>query len=299
MESANRAGQRIAIAGMLTSAALALLKITVGMKASSVAVISDGFESAGDVFSSGLVLFGLVMAARPPDKEHPYGHGRIEILTGLGVGVLLTIAGSLISFRALQGLSEPPHVPRAFAVWALLLSIGVKSLLWLAKRSYGRRIRSAALVADALNDATDVLSASVALVALALALLSPRLLSADHIGGAAVGVIIIVLGVRIIRETALQLMDTMPGESMMRQIRDAGLSVPGALGIEKCFARKTGLRYHVDLHLEVDPGMTVQQSHDIATQVRDRIRDRLDWVADVLVHVEPHMMETIGAGPRR
>jgi len=299
MESANRAGQRIAIAGMVTSAALALLKIGVGMKAGSVAVVSDGFESAGDVFSSGLVLFGLVIAARPPDKEHPYGHGRIEILTGLGVGVLLTIAGSLISFRALQGLSEPPHVPRAFAVWALLLSIGVKSMLWLAKRSYGRRIRSAALVADSLNDATDVLSASVALVALALALLSPRLLSADQIGGAAVGIIIFVLGVRIIRETALQLMDTMPGEGMMRQIRDAGLSVPGALGIEKCFARKTGLRYHVDLHLEVDPGMTVQQSHDIATQVRDRIRDKLDWVADVLVHVEPHMMETIGAGTRR
>jgi len=299
MESADRAGRRVAIAGMLTSAALALLKITVGLRAGSVAVISDGFESAGDVFASGLVFFGLLMAAKPPDKEHPYGHGRFEILTGLGVGALLTVAGSLICFRALQGLQEIRHIPRAFAVWALVLSIAVKSVLWLMKRSWGRRIRSAGLVADAQNDATDVLSATVALVALGLALLDPRLAAADHIGGAAVGVIISVLGIRVMHETALQLMDTMPGEEMMRQIREAALSVPGALGIEKCFARKTGLRYHVDLHLEVDPEMTVQQSHEIATQVRDRIRQRLDWVADVLVHVEPHMMETIGAGKSR
>lgn len=299
MERADRAARRIAAAGIFTSAALAALKIAVGLTAGSVAVVSDGFESASDVFTSGLVLFGLVIAARPPDKEHPYGHGRIEILTGLGVGALLTIAGSLISFHALQNIANVNEVPRTWAIWALLLSILVKAILWLSKRSYGKRIRSAALVADALNDATDVLSATIALLALALALIDPHLAAADHIGGAVVGIIIIVLGIRVMHETSLQLMDTMPGEAMMRQIREAAVSVPGALAIEKCFARKTGLRYHVDLHLEVDPQMTVRQSHEIATQVRERIRERLDWVADVLVHVEPHIMETIAAGSRR
>ena len=293
MERADLTGRRIAVASMLTSAALAALKITVGLQAGSVAVISDGLESAGDVFASGLVFLGLLIAAKPPDKEHPYGHGRFEILTGLAVGALLTMAGALICFRALQDITQTTASPRAFAMWALLISVAAKTLLWMTKRYYGRRIRSAALVADALNDATDVLSATVALVALGLALLNPRLAAADRIGGAVVGVIVVVLGIRVMLETALQLMDTMPDERFMGEIRAAALAVPGALGIEKCFARKTGLRYHVDLHLEVDPGMTVERSHEIATQVREHIREKVDGVADVLVHVEPHAMGTI------
>jgi divalent metal cation (Fe/Co/Zn/Cd) transporter len=88
-------------------------------------------------------------------------------------------------------------------------------------------------------------------------------------------------------------MDTMPDPRAMETIRRVALSVPGALGIEKCYARKTGLRWHVDLHLEVDPAMSVFQSHEIATEVRARVREKLDWVADVLVHVEPHLLDTL------
>jgi cation diffusion facilitator family transporter len=102
-----------------------------------------------------------------------------------------------------------------------------------------------------------------------------------------VGLIVVFTGIRVSRDTVLQLMDTMPEEPLMNQIRAAAMAVPGVRGVEKCFARKTGLRYHVDLHLEVDPEMTVRQSHDIAHQVRLQVVERLDWVADVLVHVEP------------
>jgi len=102
-----------------------------------------------------------------------------------------------------------------------------------------------------------------------------------------VGIIVILAGIRVTRETTLQLMDTMPSDKMMAEIRAAAAQVPGVLGIEKCFARKTGLSYHVDLHMEVDPEMTVRQSHDIAHEVRMRVVDQVEWVADVLVHVEP------------
>jgi divalent metal cation (Fe/Co/Zn/Cd) transporter len=95
----------------------------------------------------------------------------------------------------------------------------------------------------------------------------------------------------------MQLMDTMPDPQAMDRIRMAGLTVPGVLGIEKCFARKTGLKWHVDLHLDVDPSMSVYDSHEIATRVREKIRSEVDWVADVLVHVEPHMLGTIAVGP--
>jgi cation diffusion facilitator family transporter len=288
--------RRVALASILISAILAVVKIAVGLKANSTAVVSDGMESAGDVLGSGLVLFGLILAAKPPDEDHPYGHGRVETLSALGVGVLLAATGSLICFRSIERAFEVQQAPQAFAVWPLLGSIVVKSVSWSAKWHYGRRARSDALAADAWNDAVDILSGATALVALGLALWNPtRFVAADHIGGVAVGCIVIFLGAKVVRDTALQLMDTMPAEDAMRQIREVALSVPGTLGIEKCFARKTGLQYHVDLHLEVDPLLSVQASHEIATQVRIRIKEELDWVADVLVHVEPFLAGTISS----
>src|SRR5205085_2374340 len=151
-----------------------------------------------------------------------------------------------------------------------------------AKRYYGRKIRSAALTADAWNDAVDILSGFTALAALSLALSHPSLAAADQVGGFLVGLIVVFLGLHVVHDTTMQLMDTMPDPRLLEQIRASALNVPGTLGVEKCYARKTGLKYHVDLHLEVDPEMTVRESHDIAQQVRARIRRDLDWVADVL-----------------
>lgn len=289
MDDITRASSRIALAGVIVSAALAVLKITVGYQANSTAVISDGIESASDVLSSGIVLFGLVLAARPPDEDHPYGHGRLETLAALLVGTILAATGTLICFHSMERAWEAAHAPAAFAVWPLLISIACKSVLWTVKRRYGARVRSDALLADASNDAVDVLSAIVALTGLSIALLNPlRFNQFDHFGGACVGVIVVILGLRVIRDTALQLMDTMPEGALLEEICRTALQVPGALAVEKCYARKTGLKYHVDLHLEVDPELTVQASHDIATGVRIRIKESLDWVADVLVHVEPY-----------
>jgi cation diffusion facilitator family transporter len=279
---------------MLVSALLAALKITVGIRANSTALVSDGFESVADVFTSGLVFLGLLVASKPPDREHPYGHGRFEILTALGVGAILTASGAVIAWHAIERVGSPRSAPALLAIWPLLISIGAKAILGVTKRSYGRRIRSASLVADASNDAMDTLSAGTALAAIGIALWNPaHLATADNFGGCAVGLIVLALGTRVIRDTVFQLMDTMPDEQLMDQVRIVALAVPGALGIEKCYARKTGLQYHVDLHLEVDPGMTVLESHDIATAVREEIRKRLDWVADVLVHVEPHGLDVI------
>ncbi len=282
------AGQRLAILGMIVSGTLAVLKLCFGLSGHSTAVVADGFESASDVFASGFVLLGLTLASKPADAEHPYGHGRAEILTGLLIGLGLSAGGALVCYGSLERLAHP-HEPLAlWVIWPVVASLVAKSILATFKFRYGRRMHSDALTADAWNDAMDTLSAAAALVAVGLALLDPgRFHNADRYGGAAVGLIVIAVGVRVARETALQLMDTMPDEELMRQIRAAAAGVPGALGVEKCFARKTGLRYHVDLHLEVDPNLTVRQSHEIAHEVRLRIVESLDWVADVLVHVEP------------
>jgi len=294
--TADRTGGNIAIASMLVSAGLAAAKITVGLHANSTAVVSDGLESVGDVLSSGLVLFGLIFAAKPPDAQHPYGHGRLETLSALIVGMILIASGSLISFRSLQRAWEVQHAPAAYAVWPLLASIVIKTAMSMTKRRYGRKIGSGALTADAWHDMVDILSGATALVAVGITLSDPvRFPAADHLGGSAVGLIVIFVGLRVVRDTTLQLIDTMPDPGALERIRQVAMSVPGALAVEKCYARKTGLQWHVDLHLEVDPSMSVYQSHEIATQVRIRIRETLDWVADVLVHVEPHLLATISS----
>jgi cation diffusion facilitator family transporter len=282
------AGRKIAIASVLGSGALAVAKILIGWLGGSTSVIADGVESAGDVFTSGIVLFGLTVASRPPDEEHPYGHGRFEMLTGLGIGVILGLVGIGISVRSLDRLSAVHAPPQLYTIWPLLASIAVKAALSTTKFRIGRRIQSAALVADAWNDTVDILSALVALTAVGLTLYDPvHFLAADHFGGFAVGVIVCFTALRVVRDTSLQLMDTMPDPALMRQLREAALRVPGVHGVEKCYARKTGFQYHVDLHLEVDPDMTVRESHDVAHLVRVQILASADWVADVLVHVEP------------
>ena len=283
-----RIGQKVALAGIAVSSGLAVVKIVTGLLAGSTSVVADGLESAGDVLASGLVFLGLTVAAKPADSDHPYGHGRAETLMGLLVGLMLLSTGFAISFHALTLVGEPHSPPAAYAIWPLIVSIAVKSVLSGTKYRIGKAIGSAALAADAWNDGVDIVSGIAALAAVSLTLYSPqRFLAADVYGGFAVGLIVIFTGLRVARDTGLQLMDTMPNQRMMQTIRDVAQKVSGVEGVEKCFARKTGLQYHVDLHLEVDPDITVRSSHDIAERVRQRIRHDVDWVADVLVHVEP------------
>jgi cation diffusion facilitator family transporter len=282
-----RLGRRIALISTIAGAALAAAKIVVGLHAGSTAVLSDGLEASGDVLSSAIVYAGLGLARKPPDSEHPYGHGRYETLAGLGVGALLLLAGAGIFWHSIRSFHESNALP-AYALYPLFAAIAIKILLAATKFRVAKHIASTSLHADGWHDVTDLLSTCVALIAVGLSLSDPvRFAAADHIGGLLIGVLILFLSIQVVRRTVGQLLDTMPDDAKMAEIRHAALAVPGALGIEKCFARRTGLQYHVDLHLEVDPEMTVRESHEIATRVRIAIKESLPWVADVLVHVEP------------
>ena len=289
MGSHEATARRISAFSLAASAGLAAIKIGVGLSAGSTAVVSDGVESASDCVTSGLVLLGLWIASKPSDSEHPYGHGRFEILTGLTIGVLLAVVGTGICLESLVRRNVV-HPLSVYAVWPLIVSIGVKSFFATAKFRAGKRTGSSSMSADAGHDLLDLTSGVVALAGVSLALLHPEYVAADHWAGFAVGLIVIFVGLRVARETVLFLVDTMPDAKQMSEIRHAALCVPGAKGVEKCFARKTGLRYHVDLHLEVDPDLTVRESHDIATDVRIAVKTNVPWVEDVLVHVEPYAM---------
>lgn len=280
--------RRLALTGMAVSGLLAVLKIIVGTQAHSTSVVADGFESAADVISSGLVWLGLTVASRPADQNHPYGHGRFEILTGFAMGCILAATGVAICWRSWGKVGVTEQPPEAWALWAIVISIAAKAVLSWTKLHFGKNLGSASLLADGQNDFVDILSGFVALVALGLTLYNPvRFAEADHLGGIVVGLIVSFLGTQVIRETAMQLMDTMPDDDKLRAVRDVALQVPGARAVEKCYARKTGLQYHVDLHLQVDPDLSVRDSHVISGKVKTAIKQKLPWVQNVLVHVEP------------
>lgn len=278
----------MAILSILASTVLASGNVTIGLLAGSTSVVATGLEFVGDVLASTVVLAGMLMAAKPADLDHPYGHGRFETLAGLVVGMILAGGGAGICFRSLQEVSKVHAPPSAYASFALVGAILVRSVMSTIKFRVGRRIQSSSLVADAWNDAVDILSATAALVALGLTLSNPaRFLAADHYGGFVVGLVVILTGLRVMRDASRDLMDTMPDGRSLDEIRAVVLRVHGVVGVEKCFARRTGLQHHVDIHLEVDPNLTVWESHDIATQVRRYLCEQLEWIADVLVHVEP------------
>lgn len=283
-----RTGHRVAVVGVAASAVLACMNIVVGLAAHSMSVLATGLEFAGDVVASTIVLGGMMVAARPADENHPYGHGRVEMLAGFVVGMIVMIGGVGICYQSLQaiGASHPP--PGSIAIAALIIAIVIRAAMSTVKFRVGRRIQSGSLVADAWNDAVDILSATAALTAVALTMTDPvRFTAADHYGGFVVGVIVVLVGVRIARDASFELADTMPEPGMASQIRDIAASVPGVLEVDKSHARKTGLRYHVDLHIHVDRAMTVEAAHQVGGHVRSELRRRLPWVADVLVHVEP------------
>lgn len=280
-------GRRIALAGITASVLLSTAKIWVGLHVGSTAVISDGVEAAGDVLSSLVVYAGFWLASKPPDYEHPYGHGRYETLAGLAVGAILLLVGAAIVWHSLTAPARHEGFP-LFTIYPLVAAVVIKTGLAALKFRIAGRIRSTSLRADGLHDLTDLISTFIASAAVGLVMASPsRFAHADHWGAMAIGMIISFLSVRVVWNTVGQLLDTMPAPDKMEQIRSVALAVPGALGIEKCLARRNGLKYHVELHLEVEPEMTVRESHQIATRVKNAIKDGVPWVAGVLVHVEP------------
>ena len=276
LDQSYRTARRVTLAGIGVSGLLACSNIIIGILAHSTSVVATGFEFAGDVLASSIVLIGMGVAARPADDNHPYGHGRFETLSAFVVGVILAAAGVTISYQSLHAVGARHPPPGMSAAAALVGAVILRGIMSTVKFRVGRRLRSSALIADAWNDAVDILSALAALTAVTLAAYDPaRFLAADHYGGFVVGIVVVITGIRVTRDASLELVDTMPQPDLTGEIVRVAKSVTGVRGIDKVFARKTGLQYHVDLHIEVDPTQTVAASHAIGGHVRATLKAEL------------------------
>ena len=208
VDQSYRTARHVVLIGTGVSAILACGNILVGLLTRFTSVVATGFEFAGDVLASSIVLIGMRAAARPADDDHPYGHGRFETLAAFAVGVILAIAGVLICHQSLQAIGALHGPPGRSAALVLVAAIIMRGVMSVVKFRVGRRIRSTALIADAWNDTVDILSAFAALTAVVLTSYDPvRFLAADHYGGFVVGIIVIGTGVRVLRDASLELVD--------------------------------------------------------------------------------------------
>jgi cation diffusion facilitator family transporter len=276
--------------GVAVNGALAVIKLLTGMVGHSYALIADAIESLGDVISSIIVWGGLVIASKPADENHPYGHGKAEPLAALAVATMLLGSACLIAVQAVREIRTPHHAPAVYTLPVLLVVVLIKELVYRYVVRIGRLAESTAVIADAWHHRGDALTSAAAAVGITIALVGGEGYEpADEWAALAACLIIVANGFRIARNSIAELMDTSPAISLASAIEADALIVNGALFVEKVLVRKAGPRLFVELHLEVDPNLSVRDAHAIAHAVKDSIMARWPRVADVLIHVEPHV----------
>lgn len=279
---------RVTFIGMAANALLAAAKLTAGILGNSYALIADAVESLADVFSSVIVWRGVVLAAEPPDENHPYGHGKAEPIAAAIVATILLIAALGISVQAIREMFSPHHGPARFTLFVLLGTVLIKETLFRVVVREGTEIDSAVVRNDAWHHRSDAITSLAAAIGISIALIGgPGFESADSIAAVIAGIIIAYNGWRLLRPALDELMDTAPSASFNAEIKKIASAVEGVHAVEKCIIRKMGFHYFVDMHLEVDSQMTVQRAHHIAHRVKDEIRRQQPGVHDVLVHIEP------------
>lgn len=269
--------------------ALAVIKMTAGILGQSYALIADAVESLGDIFGSAIVLGGVVIASRPADEDHPYGHGKAEPLAALAVALMLVGAAFGIGARAFARIWDHQPAPAGYTLVVLLAVIVIKESMYRYESRIARRIGSTAVGADAWHHRSDAITSAAAAVGITIALVGGEAYAgADGWAAMAACLIIVVNGIRFARPALRELMDTTPGTALVDSIQEVAAEVNGARDVEKVAIRKVGPRLYVDLHLEVGPMLTVREAHAISHAVKDAIMLKHAEVADVLVHVEPH-----------
>lgn len=274
--------------GIVGNAILAVLKITVGFIASSLALMGDGIDSLTDILSSLIGLFAAKYISEPPDKEHPWGHGRAETLATKLLSFIIFFAGAQLFLSAIQRIitRENLQLPSPLALWITLVSIGGKLILALYKYAMGKKANSKLLIADAVNMRNDIfLSISVFLgIGLTLWLQIPLI---DSIVSLGLSCFILYSAYSIFVEANSELMDSMEDSKIYEELFDSLKEIPGLYNPHRCRIRRINTHYDIDLDIEVDGKLSLEEAHDIAKQAEDAVKERLKDVYDIMIHVEP------------
>ncbi|MFC5409927.1 cation diffusion facilitator family transporter [Larkinella bovis] len=281
-------GQKTTLIGILVNLVLLLVKGTAGWLGNSYALIADAIESGTDIITSTFVWLGLRVAARKPDQNHPYGHGKAEPLAAILVSVALLGAAILIAVESIQNIQAPHEVPAPFTLVVLAGVVLVKEVLFRRIAQVGAETDSNAIKADAWHHRSDAITSLTAFVGISIALIGgPGYESADDWAALLASGFIVFNAYHIFRPSFGELMDESPAGDWKAELEAIALTIPQVKRVEKCLVRKTGFEYFVDLHLEVPGELSVWQGHDIAHAVKEAIMEQKPAIYDILIHIEP------------
>jgi len=288
---------RATFLGLAVNLALTVAKFAAGAFGHSQALIADAVESLADIFSSLIVWRGLVVAETPADEDHPYGHGKAEPIAAAFVSAMLLVAAGWIAFHALQHIAAPHPAPSPWTLIVLVAVILLKETLFRVVLREGTHLESSALTTDAWHHRSDAITSGAAFIGISIALLGGKGYEAADNWAAVVAAIVIGLnGWRLLHPACNELMDRAPDRELIDHIRNVARTISGVGDIDKCHVRKMGYHLFVDIHVRVDSQMSVERSHRIGHQVKDKLREVIPAVRDVLVHIEP-LPETAAARP--
>lgn len=274
--------------GIAVNTALAAFKLEAGIYGGSRAVIADGIEALLDVFTVILVYAGSRFWSRPPDDTHPFGHGRLETLVAVAIGLSLVGAAVGIGWESMATLHEQHATPPGWiAAAAALASVIGKEILCRWTLGIGRRIKSVAVVATAYHYRSDALSSIPVILAVTGAILLPSWTFLDHLGAVVVSMFILHAAFKITWPSLKELIDVGAPAEVRRRIRSIAGTAPGVLQVHEIRTRCIGASIQTDLHIIVDGGLTVREGHDIARDVETRLKNAIEEIVDVVVHVEP------------
>ncbi|HRK54761.1 MAG TPA: cation diffusion facilitator family transporter [Cyclobacteriaceae bacterium] len=273
---------------IIGNTSLALIKGLAGFFGNSFALIADAIESTTDIFSSLLVLFGLKYAKKPADENHPYGHGKIEPLITFLVVAFLVTSATIIAYESIQNIQTPHETPKA---WTLIVLGGI--ILWkeisfriVIKKS--KETNSTSLKAEAWHHRSDAITSVMAFLGISIAIIFGKGYEAADDWAALLASFFILYNSYLIFRPALgEIMDENLHDDLMMEIREKSLEVQGILGTEKCFIRKAGMKYQVDLHAIVNGEISVKEGHHIAHRLKDYLQHEIPNLEHILIHIEP------------
>jgi cation diffusion facilitator family transporter len=275
-------------AGVAVNLFLSLVKFIAGYLGSSQAVIADAVHSLSDMTTDLAVIFGVRYWVAPADEKHPYGHGRIETIITATIGMILTAVALGIGYKAISTirdvhLKQPGWIALLGALFSIMLNEGLYH--WTVR--IGKRAKSTAVIANAWHHRSDALSSIPAVIAVALAIMSPKLAFIDHIGALIVSVFILKVSWDIVYPAFLELSDSGASRKELDQIESIARGVTGVQLVEAIRTRRCGDGIFVDLHVQVEGEMSVREGHNIAGAVKGNLMEKGPNVHDVIVHIEP------------
>jgi len=279
---------RITYISILINLILSTVKIFTGIIGNSKSAVADGVHSLSDLSTDLAILIGVKFWTAPPDENHPYGHGRIETLVTVFIGIILAVVGLSIGYEAVSSIRDP-HIEKPG--WVALTGIGasiiLKELLFRWTIKLGKRLRSSSLVANAWHHRSDSFSSIPALIAVSVSIIFPGLEFIDHIGAIIVAFIIIKVSAGILISSFDELTDSGIGRRGVEEIKRIVMQINDVKDVHAVRSRKYNSGNYIDLHVLVDESLSVKRGHDIAEEVKESLIEKGPSVVDAVVHIEP------------